>query len=262
MISDVEKLKHIGFVKCGEWHGEDVMLRCVLTAHHDSENVIYAFLVNEEIRYIGMTFGKLKTRMSGYAKPNRTQATNVKNSKYMRDVIDGGNTIDIYAFEDQKLLSYCGYHLNLASGLEKSLIRAFLPSWNGSQRKKVFSAPAGHEVMPIISRTVEAANMRDADGGGSTNIKPRAQSELGWTNRFYVALQQKFELAVERGDEYLEVRAGDFHKELQSDKTRMAPCCNAMWKAKRDDDVVVDSPQKKRGNSLKIRYGIPRPQDA
>ena len=45
-------------------------------------------------------------------------------------MIKSGSAVDIYALPDPGDMEYKGFHLNLAAGLEDSLIRELKPSWN------------------------------------------------------------------------------------------------------------------------------------
>ena len=72
--------------------------------------------------------------MRGYRSPSATQLTNVRNNRSVLDALGLGATVEIYVLPDNGLLYYGGFHINLAAGLEDSLIRELRPPWNGGRR--------------------------------------------------------------------------------------------------------------------------------
>jgi hypothetical protein len=76
------------------------------------------------------------------------------------------------------------------------------------------------------------------------------------------ALAARFrEAAASRGADYLDVNAGDLHREVggyPGRDHRMPLCCAVMRAALRDGDVVLSEPPRGAGSSLLIRYRLPR----
>ena len=120
----------MGFRKCGEWRMEDGKLKCVLTDNAAAPNVLYAFISEGTVLYIGKTVNSLKKRMYGYQNPVATQSTNLKGNKFIREFLAGGRVVEVHALPDNGLLFYGGFHVNLAAGLEDSLIKKIDPKWN------------------------------------------------------------------------------------------------------------------------------------
>ena len=60
--------------------------------------------------------------MKGYEKPGPTQRTNIKNRRNIMKQPTDGKFVDIFVLPDSGLLQYGGFHINLAAGLEDSLI--------------------------------------------------------------------------------------------------------------------------------------------
>jgi hypothetical protein len=85
--------------------------------------------------YIGKTVTTLKTRMQGYRLPSSTQSTNIRNNQTLRQVIESGKLVMIYVLPDNGLLHYGGFHVNLAAGLEDSLVRDMRPPRNGGKKE-------------------------------------------------------------------------------------------------------------------------------
>ncbi|ODU45303.1 GIY-YIG nuclease family protein [uncultured Aquimonas sp.] len=126
------RLEHIGFRVVGEWLLEEDTLRCVLTECAASTHILYAFLLEGEVVYVGKTVLPLKRRLYSYQKPGPTQSTNIKGNALVRDALSLGRRVEVLALPDNGLLHYGGFHLNLAAGLEDSLLATLKPAWNRS----------------------------------------------------------------------------------------------------------------------------------
>ena len=132
MATPLERLAFIGFVRAGVWRCEEGRLRLNLEGLGKCLNILYALVVEGEVMYIGKSVKTLATRMYGYCNPSTTQRTNVRNNRAMLDALAAGRTVEVYVLPDNGLLHYGGFHVNLAAGLEDSLIRDLRPAWNGA----------------------------------------------------------------------------------------------------------------------------------
>ncbi|HUS25563.1 MAG TPA: GIY-YIG nuclease family protein [Candidatus Binatia bacterium] len=126
----LQRLEYMGFRKVGAWSHNGEVFKCALTDLGDSANILYAFVSNGSVLYIGKTVQPLKRRMYGYQNPALTQSTNIKANKLIKEVLGASATVEIYALPDNGLLYYGGFHVNLAAGLEDNLIKALAPPWN------------------------------------------------------------------------------------------------------------------------------------
>lgn len=126
----LEQLKTVGFRLVGEWRLEAEKLNCIFQDLGASTNVLYAFVEGETILYIGKSIRSLKQRLYGYQNPGPTQFTNIKGNKLIREALGGKRSIAVYAFADPGDVRYAGFHVNLAAGLEDSLIATLKPAWN------------------------------------------------------------------------------------------------------------------------------------
>jgi hypothetical protein len=126
----LEQLKTVGFRLVGEWKLETDKLNCVLRDLGSSTNVLYAFVEGESVLYIGKSIRSLKQRLYGYQNPGPTQFTNIKANKLIREALGGRRSIAVYAFADPGDVRHAGFHVNLATGLEDSLIANLKPAWN------------------------------------------------------------------------------------------------------------------------------------
>ena len=80
--------------------------------------------------YVGKTVSALNQRMYGYQKPGPSQSTNIKGNRLICESLSMNKPIEIYALPDNGLLRYGGFHVNLAAGLEDSLVAELKPEWN------------------------------------------------------------------------------------------------------------------------------------
>jgi|GEM_PF-2962933 len=121
--TQVEKLVRIGFEYVGEWLLENKTVKHHLSKHNSTKKIVYAFATEGRILYIGKSVRSLSQRLNGYSTPGPTQSTNIKNHQNITKLLGEGKRVEIYVFapsEDE--IIYRGIQLNLAAGLEDSLI--------------------------------------------------------------------------------------------------------------------------------------------
>jgi hypothetical protein len=128
----MERLTNIGFRKVGEWKMLSGSISPDLFDLANATNILYAFISYGEVLYVGKTTQTLKKRMYGYQKPGPTQYTNIKGNKLLLELLEDGKNVDIYALPDDGLHHIGEFHLNLAAGLEDSIISIVKPKWTGS----------------------------------------------------------------------------------------------------------------------------------
>ena len=129
-ILPVERIKTIGFEKYGDWYLESGRLECKVAKDAYAKNVLYAFVSEGEVLYIGKTNQSLKKRLYGYMNPGSSQPTNKRGNTALKERLMNGESIEVYAFPDNGLLCYGEFHINLAAGLEDDLIAKLNPVWN------------------------------------------------------------------------------------------------------------------------------------
>jgi hypothetical protein len=171
--------------------------------------------------------------------------------------------VEIYIFRDMGLLHFGGFHLNLAAGLEDSLVVELDPPWNGGRKDE----PDEAATVPQIPIADIESTSPDMPVGASSEPK---QPELDGaylkpsTADFAEALTAMLADAAHSGVLYLDVRAGDLHQKVggyDGPNHRMVPCCNVMRKMRLVGDKVLREPPKGNGANLSIRYFFPRPRD-
>lgn len=109
-------------------------------------NALYAFCRNESVLYIGKTTQSLRRRLAGYCRPAQTQATNLRCHTKIKEMLANSEKISILVFTPINQLQYAGFDINLAAGLEDSLIRQFLPPWNGTRQGRAITESAEIEI--------------------------------------------------------------------------------------------------------------------
>lgn len=114
---------------------ENGLLTPSITRFGEQKNVLYSFVEDGEIRYVGKSIRTLRQRMYGYWKPSISQSTNVRINGLIRASLSAGHDIEILVLPDNGLMHYGQFHLNLAAGLEDSIIASIRPPWNGGAIK-------------------------------------------------------------------------------------------------------------------------------
>ena len=132
----MNRLLEIGFRRVGRWSLVDDALAYHVDEHGRLRNILYAFVDGDQVLYIGKTVQALSSRLIGYRTPGAGQSTNIRNNANIKQLLQSGRDVAIYALPDSGLLHYGQFHLNLAAGLEDSLIAVIDPEWNGGRRTR------------------------------------------------------------------------------------------------------------------------------
>ncbi len=150
---NAEILLNLGFVDIGRWvpNGDFIIYQLdgenasANEALLDDKNALYAFVDGDRVLYIGKTARSIRKRYVGYCRPGKRQATNQRCHRNIKAAIADGTEIRIFAFAPITHLRYADFEINLAAGLEDSLIREFNPPWNGRERGQPISEEAERE---------------------------------------------------------------------------------------------------------------------
>lgn len=148
----MNRLLEIGFELAGHWVLEDDKLKHELIRHSSQKNILYAFVCDGQVKYVGKTVRALAVRMAGYKTPGRTQTTNINNHRRIRELLAQRIAVDILALPDSGLLHYGKFHLNLAAALEDDIIRLIGPEWNGGVSESAVSAQQSVPVEPAVEQ--------------------------------------------------------------------------------------------------------------
>jgi hypothetical protein len=130
MTDNLEFLLNLGFELTGEWIQKFDSIDFRLQKHKDKNNILYAFVVDESVMYIGKSTQTLYKRMMGYKNPGPTQSTNIKNNARIHTALSENRSVVIYVFVQKEEYLYRGVNVNLAAGLEDNLIKLLNLPWN------------------------------------------------------------------------------------------------------------------------------------
>lgn len=169
----VNRLLDIGFQVAGEWLIEHDALRIVFRQHAEQRNILYAFVCDGEVKYVGVSTQTLRKRMAGYKSPGPKSTTNIRNNRNIRELLSKGVAVEVYALPDSGLMHYGPFHLNLAAGLEGSIIAALRPRWNIVANKLMKELSRDGESELVELQPAEIASV----GGGQRNGADTGQSE-------------------------------------------------------------------------------------
>lgn len=124
------RITDAGFVEVGRWELRDGRLAYSLDKEKTSYNVLYAFVSGDEVLYVGKTTIALRDRMYQYQRPGPSQRTNIRVNSSLTEFLSQGGAVKIFALPDRGEMEYHGFHLNLAAGIEDSVINELQPQWN------------------------------------------------------------------------------------------------------------------------------------
>jgi hypothetical protein len=156
----MNRLLAIGFEPSGHWTLSDNVLYFELTRNSAARNILYAFVVDGTVTYVGKTIRSLRERMGGYKHPAPSQSTNLRNNAQIRAQLRAGAAVDILALPDNGLLHFGQFHINLAAGLEDDIIRSVDPEWNGGRLEPDTAPPAPLAPLSTVALPSPAAGIR------------------------------------------------------------------------------------------------------
>ena len=130
---DGKKLKHVGDNKAN-WQRLASIPNC-----------LYAFFCGDDVLYIGKTTKTLSKRFVGYCDPGNGRATNWKCHQKIRALLHADKSVRILVLPSHSHLSWGGFEINLAAGLEDALVKAFNPPWNGSNKHPLTETTSNEE---------------------------------------------------------------------------------------------------------------------
>lgn len=136
------ELESYGFVAVGHWRLHPAIKSGITFELTESEQrrAIYAFVVGDEVRYIGICekdSTTLKARMQRYqSRAGRLRQTpggentNERNASQIKKCLERREAVLIYALVPQDEILYHALQVDLVKGLENPLIARFQPAWN------------------------------------------------------------------------------------------------------------------------------------
>ena len=131
----MKDLKNIGFEHVGRWHCSESGLQLSLERLRDAAPALYAFVLCDEVMYVGKTKRTLGDRLYGYLKGTGTQRTNIRIRNNILEALRDAESVDILGFQDPKPEFYGRFRINLPAALENDIIAQLDPPWNGRRDK-------------------------------------------------------------------------------------------------------------------------------
>lgn len=129
MTEQFQRLKETGFKPAGSWLLKGDCIAPDIHSFAEEKDALYAFIVKDEVKYVGKTSRLLKERLGMYRKPGKTQRTNIRNNAHIKRILSAGDDVLIYALiNDNK--EFKGFKLSLPAALEDSIIEVIKPEWN------------------------------------------------------------------------------------------------------------------------------------
>ena len=125
----MERLLEIGFELAGEWMLDGDEPRVDLQRYGSAANVLYAFACDDELLYIGRSGRSLRLRMDGYENGGPPRSMRERNRERISAMLMIDQPVEVYAMPDPGNLHYGSFRVNLAAGLQYSLIEALSPPW-------------------------------------------------------------------------------------------------------------------------------------
>lgn len=148
----MDRLLQIGFRDIGHWTlvGQGLELRLDTLPSH--RRALYAFATSTSVLYVGKTAGALPTRLKAYITPHQSQRTNARNRAAILELLRAGTNVRILGWIDPGLHRIGPFDLNMAAGLEDSIIALLAPPWNGARTAPICEVPS-YSSLPAPSIT-------------------------------------------------------------------------------------------------------------
>lgn len=161
----MQRLLDIGFHLAGEWGRRDTQadpLKFKPCREFTQMNTLYAFVVGEEIAYVGKTVRGLKTRMGDYERGNsaKPNTTNHRNWNKLLKKLQEPKQVFVYAMESLVPISVGTFELNVAAGLEDSIIAELNPPWNDKNKEVLLQDDADWVFAPVTLPSAHVAPAR------------------------------------------------------------------------------------------------------
>ena len=127
-------LNEYGFEKVGEWKQSNRGKSGIAfkLQKFEAERVVYAFVVDEQAKYIGIcqdSSTTLKDRMKRY-KNLQGGGTNERIVNKIKECLKSKKTVKIFALKPESSYQYNSLNIDLVKGLENPLIEKLKPEWN------------------------------------------------------------------------------------------------------------------------------------
>jgi hypothetical protein len=144
----MERLLELGFVQQGEWLITDNSIDYNIGNSLENCSLLYCFAVDNVPKYIGVTRKGLNNRMYQYKNPSVSQTTNTRINNKIRETLNE-TRVQIYTLVDNGQLQISGFSVNIAFGLEHTLITEYNPEWNLMGRQTPLNNAIEHPIEQV-----------------------------------------------------------------------------------------------------------------
>jgi hypothetical protein len=148
----MDRLFQIGFRDIGRWTSSGHTLQLQLDTLPAHRRALYAFATETAVLYVRKTAGSRPARLQAYVAPHQSQRTNVRNRAALLDLLNAGTKVRILGWIDPGLHRIGPFDLNMAAGLEDSIIALLMPPWNGARTAEI-RISASDTLLPTLPAT-------------------------------------------------------------------------------------------------------------
>lgn len=128
--SQLNHLMSIGCVRVGSWERSGRGIKLTLHTMQATSPVLYVFVSNDQVLYVGKTAQFLSKRLYSYSKPGLLQSTNIRVNKLLKTLLARGGAVDIFALENKPVQKIGVFTVNIPAALEDNIIKQLKPAWN------------------------------------------------------------------------------------------------------------------------------------
>lgn len=142
----MEKLLELGFKKIGIWKKSEKNISFELTEFKDSADIIFAFVQNSTVVYMGVSSGNFETFLSTFINPSNIdlEKTGIKNS--LLKALNN-NEVYIYALKNKK---WFGLAARFSPVEIANLKKEINPSWNSDDLKDRMKNIVGRDRTAVL----------------------------------------------------------------------------------------------------------------
>lgn len=127
----MEKLLELGFKKIGIWSKSEKVLSFQVSEFKDSTDIIFAFVQNSTVTYMGVSTGNFETFLNTFVNPSNVDLEKIQIKNSLLKSLDN-NEVAIYALRNKK---FFGLMTRFSPVETANLIKEINPSWNSDGLK-------------------------------------------------------------------------------------------------------------------------------
>jgi hypothetical protein len=126
----LKRLEEIGFRRVGSWEpaSDGIVFQC--DDNLEKINVLYAFVSDRQVLYVGKTVKSIVKRLAGYQRPGTSQRTNRTCNNLISKQLARNLPVEVFVRPQQKVWRIGSFAVSEAAALEDAIIRELCPPWN------------------------------------------------------------------------------------------------------------------------------------